>query len=50
MVFFTLGYMIIWLLVLGYTLFIHRQQGKLERELVVLEELLDECSSKQMVR
>lgn len=42
MVFFVLGYMIIWLLILGYTLFIQRQQAKLERELVVLEELLDE--------
>ncbi|NMA60837.1 MAG: CcmD family protein [Firmicutes bacterium] len=42
MVFFTLGYMIIWLLILGYTFFIHKQQWKLERELAVLEELLDE--------
>lgn len=42
MVFFTLGYMIIWLLILGYSFFIHKQQWKLERELAVLEELLDE--------
>lgn len=42
MVFFTLGYMIIWLLILGYSFFIHKQQWKLERELAVLEELLAE--------
>ena len=34
--------MLIWLLVLAYTMFIHGQQRKLEQELVLLQELLEE--------
>lgn len=42
MVFFAIGYMVIWLLIMGYTAIIHQQQVKLKRELVILEELVQE--------
>lgn len=42
MIYFTLGYIIVWLLVLGYTALINRQQSALEEQLVVLEEIVSE--------
>jgi CcmD family protein len=42
MTFFAVGYMLIWLLLLGYTGFIHGQQRKLEKEIALLHELMDE--------
>ena len=42
MVFFTLGYAIIWILILGYTAVVHKQQSKLEKQILVLEEILKE--------
>lgn len=44
MLFFSLGYLLIWLLLLGYTTFIHGEQRKLEKELTLLQEL---ASTKQ---
>ncbi|HHT68955.1 MAG TPA: CcmD family protein [Firmicutes bacterium] len=44
MTFFAIGYTVIWLLLLGYTLFIHGQQRKLEKEVELLQELVDERS------
>jgi CcmD family protein len=32
------AYSIVWLLMLGYTVFLHRHQDKLEKRLAVLEE------------
>ncbi|HBG02675.1 MAG TPA: hypothetical protein DDW87_14095 [Firmicutes bacterium] len=42
MTFFAIGYMLIWLLLLGYTAFVHGQQRKLEREIVLLQELVEQ--------
>ena len=42
MTFFAIGYMLIWVLLLGYTTFIHGQQRKLEREVTLLQEIVDE--------
>lgn len=42
MVFFTLGYVVIWILILGYTALIRSQQSKLEKQIVILEERLRE--------
>ena len=42
MTFFAIGYMVIWLLLLGYTAFIHGQQRRLEREVGLLQELVEE--------
>ncbi len=39
MVYFVVGYSIVWLLLLGYTGYVHVQQKKLEQQLEVLEEL-----------
>ncbi|NLM40546.1 MAG: CcmD family protein [Firmicutes bacterium] len=39
MVYFVIGYSIVWLMLLGYTAYVHFQQKKLERQLEVLEEL-----------
>ncbi|NMB02159.1 MAG: CcmD family protein [Firmicutes bacterium] len=40
MSFFVAGYMIVWVLVLLYTMAIQKGQNKLEQELKVLEELV----------
>ncbi|MCK9527007.1 MAG: CcmD family protein [Limnochordia bacterium] len=42
MTFLAIGYMVIWLLLLGYTTFIHGQQRKLQNEVTLLQELVDE--------
>lgn len=42
MTFFAIGYMVIWLLLLGYTTFIHGEQRKLQSEVTLLQELVDE--------
>jgi len=42
MIFFAIGYTLIWLLLFGYTLAIHGQQRKLEREISLLNELVRE--------
>ncbi len=41
MIYFTLGYIIVWLLLLGYTALVNRQQSALEEQLVVLEEMVE---------
>lgn len=40
MTFFAAGYIIVWALVLLYTVFIQQKQKKLEQELSLLEELV----------
>ncbi len=47
MTFFAIGYMLIWVLLLFYTTFIHGQQRKLEREVAVLQELVDSWTGPQ---
>lgn len=42
MFFFTVGYGLIWLLIIGYTAVIHKQQSHMERQLFVLEEIVAE--------
>lgn len=48
MTFFAIGYMLIWLLLLGYTVFIHGQQTKLEKEVNLLQELVQERKTSKM--
>lgn len=40
MTYFIIGYTIILFVILGYTMFLHKQQHKLELELSVLEEMV----------
>lgn len=47
MIFFTLGYLIIWLLLLGYTAFLQRQQLHLKKQLLILEERVAKQGSAQ---
>lgn len=42
MIFFTVGYIIVWILVLAYTGLIHKEQNKLRQEITLLEELVYE--------
>ncbi|NLJ81208.1 MAG: CcmD family protein [Firmicutes bacterium] len=42
MIFFTLGYAVVWLLIFGYTVVIQRQQSSLEKQVGILEEILAE--------
>ena len=39
MTFLVVAYSIVWLLIMGSTVFLHRHQNKLEKRLAVLEEM-----------
>lgn len=41
MVYFMIAYGIIWLIMLGYTAVLHAQQNRLERQITILQEILE---------
>ncbi len=38
MIYLVLGYSIVWVLILGYTVLLHRQQHNMKKQILILEE------------